>query len=58
MFSPQCENFMKFLLFRILREINFGDFRSAKLAVLTAFRGAEFGFFMNFALFESRNIPN
>ena len=26
---------MKFLLFRILREINFGDFRSAKLAIFT-----------------------
>ena len=35
---------MKFAIIQIVREINFGDCRSAKLAVLTAFRGAEFGF--------------
>ena len=30
--ETQCENFSIFLSFRILRKINFGKFRSAKIA--------------------------
>ena len=49
--------FHDFYISQILREINFGEFRSAKSAILTHLEGLNFDF-MNFCTPWKRNLLN
>ena len=51
----KCGNFP---FTQILREINFGDSRSAKYAILTHFETPNSDFYKMFALFEGLYLPN
>ena len=56
-------NFHSFSITQILREINFGEAKSAKSSVLNTFRGSEpmnFDFYalLHFLKFEGRNLEN
>ena len=47
--------FLTFSITQILREINFGDSKSAKFAILTDLESLNFDLLGIFALFEGRN---
>ena len=51
--NTQFGNVMIFPITQILREINFGDPRSALSAILTHLEALDFGSFLISALFES-----
>ena len=54
---------MIFFITQILREINFGDFRSAKSAILTHLQALNFGFyeflsFLKAGMFQNNKIQS
>ena len=53
---PQCENFIIFLSFQILCEINFGEFRSCKTAIFAILWALNFVQLVHFSL-QNAKIP-
>ena len=56
--NTQCGNFIFFIVTQILCEINFGDSRSAKSAILTHLETLDFDFHEFLHFFEGWNFPN
>ena len=54
-YKPQCGKFQNFSITQILREINFGDSKSAKSAILTHLEALNFNFWLISAFKRYKN---